>query len=260
MLVTGKNDLIIDDMFAKLRDTFDILCCSSRYDDRNRHIDLLEPQVFVICLNDESIEEMTAFTDLKRKLTSKGIYTVVIGREEECDVFNRKVVQLADLSLTRPITAEKIKLEIVRELEAKEREREEQAQMLEQLQNIRKQQESNHVLVVDDDPMMLKLIKEYLGDKYHVATAISGKIAEKFLETKETNLILLDYAMPGENGVEVLKKIRANERLANIPVVFLTGVTDKEMLLEALAMKPQGYLLKPIDRDKLLGTVEKYIG
>ena len=116
-----------------------------------------------------------------------------------------------------------------------------------------------HVLVIDDDPILLKLIKEHLHEQYDVATAISGKIAHKFLETKKTNLILLDYEMPVENGPEVMKKIRENEELADIPIIFLTGITEREKINQALALKPQGYLLKPIDKEKLLGTIEKFI-
>lgn len=260
MLVTGKNDMLIDDMFAQLRDVFDILCCSSRYDDRSRHIDIFNPNLFVICLNDESIEEMTSFSDLKRKLTSKDVLTVVIGKEEECEIFNKRAVQLADLVLNRPITAEAIRTEILRVWELREKEREEQSLMLQKLEEIRKNKEKKHVLVVDDDPIMLKVIKEYLGDAYTVATAISGKIAHKFLEAKDTNMILLDYEMPEENGVEVLKKIRENDKLADIPVIFLTGVTDREKLMEALTLKPQGYLIKPVDKEKLIGTIERFIG
>ena len=138
--------------------------------------------------------------------------------------------------------------------------KEAQAEMLKKLEEVKKSEMKKHVLVVDDDPMMLKVVKTYFGEDYSVATAVSGKIALKFLESRKTNMILLDYEMPEENGVEVLKKIRENESLADIPVVFLTGVTDKAKLLDAISMKPQGFLLKPVDKEKLLGTVEKFIG
>ncbi len=117
-----------------------------------------------------------------------------------------------------------------------------------------------HVLVVDDDPMMLKLIKEQLKDNYTVATAISGSIALKFLENKKTDMIILDYEMPGENGADVLKKIRDNEATSNLPVVFLTGITDREKIKKVVSFKPQGYLIKPIEREQLLQIIEKIIG
>lgn len=117
-----------------------------------------------------------------------------------------------------------------------------------------------HILVVDDAPLMLKMLKQHLHEDYDVATAVSGKIAIKFLERKKTDLILLDYEMPGENGPEVLAKLRANEATKDIPVVFLTGVSEREKIQEALEMRPQGYLLKPIDHEKLLDTIKKIIG
>ena len=120
--------------------------------------------------------------------------------------------------------------------------------------------ERKHILVVDDDPIMLKMVKEQLRDAYDVATAISGKIAMKFLERKMTDLILLDYEMPDESGPDVLEKLRENDSTKDIPVVFLTGVSDKSKIQEAIALKPQGYLLKPIDHDKLMATINSNIG
>ncbi len=115
-----------------------------------------------------------------------------------------------------------------------------------------------HILVVDDDVRVLRLLKVHLQD-YDVATAINGKLALKFLENKTTDLILLDYEMPGENGPEVLKKLRANEKTKDIPVIFLTGVADSEKIQEVLLMKPEGYLLKPINKVKLLETIKKFL-
>ena len=117
-----------------------------------------------------------------------------------------------------------------------------------------------HILVVDDNSGTLKLVKNYLSSDYEVATAISGKVALKFLEKKTTNLILLDYEMPEENGPEVLEKIRQNPKTSDIPVVFLTGVKERSKINEVLSMKPQGYLLKPIDMKRLSETIKKIIG
>lgn len=116
-----------------------------------------------------------------------------------------------------------------------------------------------HILVVDDDPLMLKMLKDQLHNDFDVATAVSGKIAIKFLERKKTNLILLDYEMPGETGPEVLEKLRANNTTKDIPVIFLTGVSEREKIQEALGLRPQGYLLKPIDHEKLMDSITKVI-
>ena len=66
--------------------------------------------------------------------------------------------------------------------------------------------------------------------------------------------------MPEENGPAVLEKLRANPVTSSIPVIFLTGINDRKKIQQVLALKPQGYLLKPIDHDKLVATIEETIG
>lgn len=260
VIATGNNDLVINDMFEHLSEEFEFLSCSSRQMDITRHIELLSPDVFIICLKNETVEEMAAFSDIKRILTSKGIFTIIIGKEDECNLFQTYAVQVADVVLVRPLGAERIKNEILELMGEFEQEKEGQRDMLYELEQLKQAQHKKHVLVIDDDPTMLKLVKEYVGDKYTVATAVSGRVAYRFLETKTTNIILLDYEMPEENGVEVLKKLRENPKLSKVPILFLTGVIDKAKMVQALSLRPQGYLLKPIDREKLLGMLEKFIG
>ena len=72
---------------------------------------------------------------------------------------------------------------------------------------------------MDDDSSVLKLLKGYLVERYDVATAISGKIALKFLETKKTDLVLLDYEMPVCDGMHVLEMLRSETEFADVPVI-----------------------------------------
>lgn len=120
--------------------------------------------------------------------------------------------------------------------------------------------EKKHILVVDDDRNILKMLKAALENKYEVTTMASGKMAEKYLKTRYADLILLDYHMPQENGAEVLKKIRSNPRLADIPVIFLTGVSESDKVHEVVSMNLQGYLLKPINMDRLFIMIRSLIG
>ena len=270
ILLTGKGRSIIDDFFNQMEECFYAVTTSTRYDDIVRHLDFYKPDVFVCCLNGETRDDISKIMEHKRKITREGISTIVIGSQEDCDNFQKIAIYMADLILYKPISANTIQEKIIQFMENLEKEHEEQKRVQEEQKRIQEEQEREQevrkeqnerkrVLVIDDDPMMLKLIKEHLHDTYDVATAISGKIAHKFLESKKVNLILLDYEMPVENGPEVLMKIREKEELANIPVVFLTGITEREKISKALQLKPQGYLLKPIDREKLLGTIERFI-
>lgn len=118
-----------------------------------------------------------------------------------------------------------------------------------------------HILIVDDDIRILKMIRELLKDTYDTAVAPSGELALKFLENHSTDLVLLDYMMPKQNGKEVLEKIRSNPVFAELPVIFLTGMSDSRKVKECLALHPQGYLLKPVKQEELLKRVaESFLG
>jgi CheY-like chemotaxis protein len=117
----------------------------------------------------------------------------------------------------------------------------------------------HRVLIIDDATIVHKTIKSYLNSEYEVATAISGKVALRFLQTKEVSLILLDYEMPEMDGPAVLAKLRENPEFASIPVIFLTGINDVEKIKNALALKPQGYLLKPVDKNALITKMHEIV-
>ena len=79
------------------------------------------------------------------------------------------------------------------------------------------------------------------------------------MEKKKPDLILLDYDMPGWNGKVTFEKIREIPEYVDIPIVFLTGMADKEHITAVLHLNPAGYILKPISSDKLLSTIESVI-
>lgn len=273
VLLTGKNNTVIDDFFTQMGENFESMTSSGRYEDIVNHLKYFEPDILVYCPNHEANEYFNPIVSIKGRLEREGIPVVIIGSEEDYNDFSQYIINHADLILIKPITASSIMDKIMDYLKEQQRLKEEAArakkERLEQERAARKEKErlaqekaagKKHVLVVDDDPMMLKLIKEHLHDNYDVATAINGKIALKFLEKKKTDLILLDYAMPVEDGPAILEKIHANDATKDIPVVFLTGVMERDKIQKALVQKPQGYLLKPIDHDKLIETIENIIG
>lgn len=115
-----------------------------------------------------------------------------------------------------------------------------------------------NILLVDDDGVFLKMVKSWLSEKYHVTIVNSGAQAMMYVADNVPDLILLDYDMPVTSGPQVLEMLRSETKVGKIPVVFLTGKGDKESVLQVLALKPDGYLLKSMTRDKLLTAVDDF--
>lgn len=116
-------------------------------------------------------------------------------------------------------------------------------------------------IVVTGRNEQLVQIKEHLREFYDTTLVSSGKSAFKYLEKSETDLILLDYMMPGMNGPEVLKELRKDPDYKDIPVIFLTGVSEKEIVIKTITeLKPQGYVLKPTKKSELVAKIIDALG
>lgn len=119
--------------------------------------------------------------------------------------------------------------------------------------------EKKTILLVDDAAVQLRAMKNILKEKYNVAMATSAKMALEILKKRRMDLILLDYDMPEHDGRETFEMIRAEEEGKDVPVVFVTGVNEKERIIEVLKMKPAGYLVKPVQKEELLETVQQVL-
>lgn len=274
VLITGSQDTIIDDFFTHTEEAFQCMSSSIRINDLYTHVQYFEPEVFVYCLGKNKDLDAEVIAAAKDCMKYTETMLALIGEKESLAALPAEIINSADVLLTKPISIKKIQVSIERELEeirlaAERKEREkleaerrkiEQAKQAErEAQKAARAAEPKHILVIDDDPVMLRTVKHYLEEDYNVATAPSGKIAMKFLEQRKTDIILLDYEMPDMSGPDVLMLIRENENCKNVPVVFLTGVTDKAKIKEVLAMQPDGYLLKPVDQDRLHETIHNLI-
>lgn len=112
------------------------------------------------------------------------------------------------------------------------------------------------LLIVDDDPDLLELLKNCMKDKYEIDTGWNGTMAIHFLEQKRYSLVLLDVMLPGEDGFFVLKKIR--EKYA-VPVILLTAKTSQSDKVNGLSIGADDYITKPFDIKELLARAESQI-
>jgi PAS domain S-box-containing protein len=133
------------------------------------------------------------------------------------------------------------------------------------LQAVRRQigraQTEQEILVVDDDAPTASVIREELKKQgYSCQVVVSGPAALAHLETRSVGLILLDLLMPDMNGFEVLKRLKASERLSSIPVIVITAKTLTPAELEVLKQQTRGYIEKTGPwTERLKSDVRKFL-
>lgn len=116
------------------------------------------------------------------------------------------------------------------------------------------------ILAIDDAAIILKRITDALEEHYDVVTVNTGARALRYLEREKPDLILLDIRMMPKDGFETLREIRDMEDRADIPVIMLTGVEDKEVVMEGIKLGICDYILKPFFPDDLLERIHRVLG
>ena len=117
--------------------------------------------------------------------------------------------------------------------------------------------EDFHILVIDDDPDMLRIMRGYLKDYYKVSLISSAKESLMFLDKNKPDAILLDYMMPEMNGLELLNILKNNDELKRIPVFMLTAISDSDKIQDFMRLA-QGYVQKPVSKRELLSVLNNY--
>jgi two-component system, chemotaxis family, chemotaxis protein CheY len=107
-------------------------------------------------------------------------------------------------------------------------------------------------LVVDDFPTMRRAIKTILEDLgYGNVTEADGNTALPLLKHGNFDFLITDWHMPGMSGLELLRAVRADERLAKLPVLMLTAETERTRIIKAMQASVTGYIVKPFTTSAL---------
>jgi DNA-binding response OmpR family regulator len=116
------------------------------------------------------------------------------------------------------------------------------------------------VLVVDDDPMVTRLVRINLElEDFNVEEVWDGKTAMKALKDNTPDMLVLDIMMPRMDGWEVLKKVREDAELKELPVVILTAKVQDEDIARGWRMGADGYIVKPFNPVNLADSLRKVL-
>ena len=113
------------------------------------------------------------------------------------------------------------------------------------------------ILVIENDVAFLDLLRVHLtGAGHEVVTAEDAALGLRAVIEDAPDVIILDIFVPYLNGIEVLEALRTDPATAPIPVIVLTGTRDEEIYAKARKLGVADYLTKPVQRDKLLQTID----
>lgn len=250
VVFVGEQNKINNELFQLLNWRFKVNFCNDAEEGFFQELNAEQPSLVVVSMVGKHMDFQAMFNTLLQKYVDIPVVTISTKTESEeyAEIYENSRFH----KILRPVTGRRI-LEICRAvIDGKDYEAAERQQV--------KNKEKQHVLIVDDNAMVLRNIKNILEGQYSVAVAPSGMHAFLAIGRKVPDMILLDYEMPEMNGKAVLEKLQAEEDLKDIPVVFLTSVDSREIVMELLALKPAGYILKPVDSQMLLDRIEEIIG
>ncbi len=113
-----------------------------------------------------------------------------------------------------------------------------------------------NILVVDDIPLNVLLIQKMLGRfHFNILTANDGQTALDTIASQQVDLVLLDLMMPGIDGYEVLRRLRADDATSTLPVVILSALNSSNDVTKGMQLGADDFITKPIIMERLLNSI-----
>ena len=259
ILLTGKNQRIASSISEHLEDDqgYEVIRCAPNMEAIAAAVTAHSPQIVIICLSSENPESCRVYDVIKECPDADDIRVIVVANGEDLKAFKKGSRLSEPRYLPRPVSIVAL-YDMLGQIEDELGELQIEETAGTQLFGDREDElpKRKHILVVDDDPEQLSQIKSHLKEFYDVTAVRSGPEALDYLESHSVDLILLDYMMPQMDGPEVLYRLRTTRAYFRLPVVFLTGVNEREKVIKTLVeLKPQGYIIKPARKSEIIAKI-----
>lgn len=247
-LLIGELAEIVRSLNECLEGEYQVQICSEQLDNIKAMAKIVKPDIIIICqIGTKEIDnEIFAWLQEKCPQIPKLGITTSEGWQQCREFYKSEQFEV----LFRPVTKQDLLKKCQEMLEpagrgsAREEDR-------------RYSRKKRKIMLVDDSAMLLRSMKSMLEKHYDICLAKSGEQALKLIPKEKPDLILLDYEMDGLDGKSTFEIMRADEDMKWIPVVFLTSVADRKTIYSVLQTKPDGYILKPPDEEKIFDTIEE---
>ncbi len=241
VVIGVKESFLIKALIKKLKEaSYDPVFCLADVDEIHNNWETASVLVYYTDSQEYFKPDVLHF--IQERLSDRLKSFLLIGDKSDMENFGKGVnAKLISKKFTRPLDMD-VFMETVAESVHEEA--------------VEKQKKK--IMIVDDDTTYLGVVRDWLKKDYTVHMANSGLQAIKALGSHPVDLILLDHEMPVTSGPQVLEMLRSDPETSSIPVIFLTGKSDKNSVMQVMGLKPQGYLLKTIEQDELLFQIRAF--
>lgn len=249
ILLVGKLDRTAEELYKCLCRTYHVQFCTDMAETMQNMMRIIKPELMMLNTVESGDIDEGIFDFLGKFYLH--IPVIIVGTKENCDVYEKYYNDDNIFPIYRPVGTNVVLEQCAKIFESGK-----------YVDTSVKKEEGKlkHVLIVDDSAVTLRSVKSLLDKKYRISVATSGEMAIKAMQRSLPDLVLLDYEMPGCDGKQTLEMIRSDETMKDIPVMFLTGVADKQHIASVLQLNPVGYMLKPPEKEKLLSAIEEVFG
>lgn len=260
ILLIGELGALVRSIHECICDNFSVQLCSEDVSNIKAMTKIVKPKMIIVCQIGVDEVDSAIFAHLKESCVN--IPVLIITTSEiwlKCKRFCEG--PLYD-KVFRPVGKEDLIVKCNEMLQKAGSQPESKAETVTQeeieTKSVRRSDPGpKKILIVDDSPLVLRNIKSILDTKYRIYLATSGEQGLAMAEKKQPDLILLDYEMPGMDGKDTFEALKEKESTKDIPVVFLSAIAGKEQIYAVLKSIPQGYILKPPDKEKLFAEIQQ---
>lgn len=244
VLMVGEFNSITENIYRSLLGKFYVQFCPTDEEIFDQMYQLMSPELALVSLVGMKEEGKSVLARMKEKHSKMPV--LCVGNPAELSMFESELAEKQFSKLVRPVT--------IREI----------TEGIYQLLNVpigggmlssAKANRRKRILLVDDSAIQLRTMKGLLQSDYDVDMAISAQEAMTLIYKNTPDLIFLDYDMPQCDGKMTFEMFKNEPISSDIPVVFLTGVTEKGKVLSVLNMYPADYLIKPVDKSRIMETI-----